>query len=134
MDGFKANEGVIVIGATNRTSDLDKALLRPGRFDTQVTVGLPDVKGRTEIIELYLDKIKASTEIDVDTIAKRTSGFSGADVQNLVNTAAIRAAVEGKLDFIFCNVKIIIFNLQAKISLPWRILNSPMTSKRWVWI
>ena len=99
MDGFKANEGVIVIGATNRTSDLDKALLRPGRFDTQVTVGLPDVKGRTEILELYLDKIKASTEIDVDVLAKRTSGFSGADVQNLVNTAAIRAAVEGNRNF-----------------------------------
>ena len=134
MDGFKANEGVIVIGATNRTSDLDKALLRPGRFDTQVTVGLPDVKGRTEIIELYLDKIKASTEIDVDNIAKRTSGFSGADVQNLVNTAAIRAAVEGKLNHIYyLTHKVEIINFQAKISLPWMILNSPMTSKRWVW-
>ena len=75
---------------------MDKALLRPGRFDTQVTVGLPDIKGRRELLELYLDKVKSSTEIDVEVLAKRTSGFSGADIQNLVNTSAIRAAVESE--------------------------------------
>ena len=96
MDGFISNEGVIVLGATNRASDLDKALLRPGRFDTQVQVNNPDVKGRREILQLYLDKVKHDGSVVVDTLAKRTMGFSGADLQNLVNTAAIRAAVDGK--------------------------------------
>ena len=96
MDGFLCNEGVIVLGATNRSSDLDKALLRPGRFDTQVEVNNPDKKGRTEILHLYLGKIKHDNTINVETLASKTIGFSGADLQNLVNTAAIRAAVEGK--------------------------------------
>ena len=96
MDGFISNEGVIVLGATNRSDDLDKALLRPGRFDTQVEVNNPDVKGRTEILELYLGKIKHDHSINVDTLAKKSMGFSGADLQNLVNTAAIRAAIDGK--------------------------------------
>jgi len=96
MDGFISNEGVIVLGATNRADDLDKALLRPGRFDTQVHVNNPDVKGRTQILELYVSKIKHDESVDIESIAKRTMGFSGADLQNLVNTAAIRAAVEGK--------------------------------------
>lgn len=96
MDGFLSNEGVIVLGATNRSEDLDKALLRPGRFDTEVIVGKPDIKGRREILGLYLSKIKHDNSIDVDSLAGRTTGFSGADLQNLVNTAAIRAAIEGK--------------------------------------
>lgn len=96
MDGFLSNEGVIVLGATNRSEDLDKALLRPGRFDTEVIVGKPDIKGRREILSLYLSKIKHDDSIDLESLASRTTGFSGADLQNLVNTAAIRAAVEGK--------------------------------------
>jgi len=96
MDGFMSNEGVIVIGATNRSDDLDKALLRPGRFDTEVIVGKPDIKGRREILSLYLSKIKHDDSVDVESLAGRTTGFTGADLQNLVNTAAIRAAVDGK--------------------------------------
>jgi len=96
MDGFMSNEGVIVLGATNRASDLDKALLRPGRFDTQVEVIKPDIKGRREILELYLSKIKHDDSIDIEQLAKISVGFSGADIQNMVNTAAIKAAVDGK--------------------------------------
>merc|ERR1719154_409775 len=96
MDGFISNEGVIVLGATNRADDLDQALLRPGRFDTQVQVNNPDVTGRIQILELYLSKIKHDDSVDIESIAKRTMGFSGADLQNLVNTAAIRAAVDCK--------------------------------------
>ena len=95
MDGFVSNEGVIVIGATNRKDQLDKALLRPGRFDTQVTVSLPDMKGRKEILILYLSKIKHDESVDADKLARMTVGFSGADLENMVNTSAIRAAVEG---------------------------------------
>jgi len=96
MDGFVSNEGVIVLGATNRPRDLDKALLRPGRFDTQVEVPNPDAKGRRDILGLYLNKIKHDDTVDIESLAARTTGFSGADLQNLVNTAAIRAAVENK--------------------------------------
>jgi len=96
MDGFVSNEGVIVLGATNRAGDLDKALLRPGRFDTQVDVKLPDSRGRREILELYLAKIKTDDTLAVETLAARTTGFSGADLQNLVNSAAIRAAGDNK--------------------------------------
>uniref|UniRef100_A0A3Q2DEY2 ATP-dependent zinc metalloprotease YME1L1 n=1 Tax=Cyprinodon variegatus TaxID=28743 RepID=A0A3Q2DEY2_CYPVA len=90
MDGFKSNEGVIIIGATNFPEALDNALIRPGRFDMQVTVPKPDVKGRTEILNWYLKKIKANL------IARGTVGFSGADLENLVNQAALKAAVDGK--------------------------------------
>ena len=96
MDGFRANEGIIVLGATNRPSELDKALLRPGRFDTKVEVTNPDIKGRKAILELYLSKVKYSSSLDVDRIAQRTVGFSGADLQNLVNTAAVRAAQKNR--------------------------------------
>merc|ERR1711874_564751 len=95
MDGFVSNEGVIVLGATNREDDLDKALLRPGRFDTKVQVSNPDIKGRKEILQLYLNKIKHDNTVKVETLASRTTGFSGADLENLVNTVAIRAAIEG---------------------------------------
>lgn len=95
MDGFRSNEGIIILGATNRPKDLDQALLRPGRFDTRVNVVSPDIKGRKEILELYFKKVKVSTTIDMDKIAKRTVGFSGADLQNLVNTAAVKAAQRG---------------------------------------
>ncbi|XP_035026358.1 ATP-dependent zinc metalloprotease YME1L1b isoform X2 [Hippoglossus stenolepis] len=96
MDGFKPNEGVIIIGATNFPEALDNALVRPGRFDMQVTVPKPDVKGRTEIINWYLKKIKVDPAIEASIIARGTVGFSGADLENLVNQAALKAAVDGK--------------------------------------
>ncbi|XP_053198000.1 ATP-dependent zinc metalloprotease YME1L1-like isoform X2 [Scomber japonicus] len=96
MDGFKPNEGVIVIGATNFAEALDNALIRPGRFDMQVTVPRPDVKGRTEILNLYLSKIKVDTAVEAEIIARGTVGFSGAELENLVNQAALKAAVDEK--------------------------------------
>lgn len=93
MDGFHQNEGVIVLGATNRREDLDKALLRPGRFDVEVHVNLPDSSGRKEIFELYLKKIQCRN-IDVDVLARGTIGFTGADIENMVNLAAIKAAID----------------------------------------
>ncbi|XP_072234648.1 ATP-dependent zinc metalloprotease YME1L1-like isoform X2 [Leuresthes tenuis] len=96
MDGFKPNEGVIVIGATNFAEALDNALVRPGRFDMQVTVPRPDVKGRTEILNLYLSKIKMDSAVNAEIIARGTVGFSGAELENLVNQAALKAAVDGK--------------------------------------
>uniref|UniRef100_A0A3Q3N529 ATP-dependent zinc metalloprotease YME1L1 n=1 Tax=Mastacembelus armatus TaxID=205130 RepID=A0A3Q3N529_9TELE len=96
MDGFKPNEGVIIIGATNFPEALDNALIRPGRFDMQVTVPKPDVKGRTEILNWYLKKIKVDPDIEANVIARGTVGFSGADLENLVNQAALKAAVDGK--------------------------------------
>ncbi|KAG7526764.1 ATP-dependent zinc metalloprotease YME1L1-like [Solea senegalensis] len=96
MDGFKPNEGVIIIGATNFPEALDNALVRPGRFDMQVTVPKPDVKGRTEILNWYLRKIKVDPAIEASIIARGTVGFSGADLENLVNQAALKAAVDGK--------------------------------------
>ncbi|KAI4467464.1 atp-dependent protease [Holotrichia oblita] len=94
MDGFHQNEGVIVLGATNRRDDLDQALLRPGRFDVEVTVPTPDFIGRKEILGLYLGKILAK-EIDVELLARGTTGFTGADLENMVNQAALRAAIDG---------------------------------------
>ncbi|KAM9163626.1 ATP-dependent zinc metalloprotease YME1L1 [Pangshura tecta] len=96
MDGFKPNEGVIIIGATNFPEALDNALIRPGRFDMQVTVPRPDVKGRTEILRWYLNKIKYDQSLDPEIIARGTVGFSGAELENLVNQAALKAAVDGK--------------------------------------
>lgn len=96
MDGFHQNEGVIVLGATNRREDLDRALLRPGRFDVEVQVPVPDLKGREEILSLYLKKVKLAPEVEPKLIAKRTVGFTGADLENLVNQAALRAAIENQ--------------------------------------
>ena len=92
MDGFSANEGVIVIAATNRPDVLDKALLRPGRFDRQIVVGAPDVKAREQILEVHSRKKKLGDDIDLKIIAKNTSGFSGADLENVLNEAALLAA------------------------------------------
>ncbi|XP_061386522.1 ATP-dependent zinc metalloprotease YME1L isoform X2 [Musca vetustissima] len=94
MDGFHQNAGVIVLGATNRRDDLDQALLRPGRFDVEVVVNTPDFTGRKEIITLYLSKI-LHDEIDLDMLARGTSGFTGADLENMINQAALRAAIDG---------------------------------------
>uniref|UniRef100_A0A8D0HJR8 ATP-dependent zinc metalloprotease YME1L1 n=1 Tax=Sphenodon punctatus TaxID=8508 RepID=A0A8D0HJR8_SPHPU len=96
MDGFKPNEGVIIIGATNFPEALDNALIRPGRFDMQITVPRPDVKGRTEILKWYLNKIKYDQSIDPGIIARGTVGFSGAELENLVNQAALKAAIDEK--------------------------------------
>jgi len=94
MDGFNQNEGVIVMGATNRANDLDKALIRPGRFDVQVTVPVPDYKGRKELFDHYLSKVRATREIDVDVLCRTTIGFTGADIENLVNQAALKSATD----------------------------------------
>ncbi len=92
MDGFSANEGVIVLAATNRPDILDKALLRPGRFDRQIVVSNPDVKAREQILEVHSRKKRLGDDVDLKTIAKNTSGFSGADLENILNEAALLAA------------------------------------------
>ncbi|XP_074652973.1 ATP-dependent zinc metalloprotease YME1L-like [Tubulanus polymorphus] len=94
MDGFQQNEGVVVLGATNRRDNLDKAILRPGRFDVEVRVYPPDLKGRIEIIKLYLTKVKVDANLDVEQIARGTAGFTGADIENMVNQAALKAAMD----------------------------------------
>jgi cell division protease FtsH len=96
MDGFEENEGVILISATNRPDVLDPALLRPGRFDRQVYVSNPDIIGREKILKVHVKKVKLSNEIDLKVVARGTPGFSGADLANLVNEAALLAARRGK--------------------------------------
>ena len=96
MDGFEANEGVILIAATNRPDVLDPALLRPGRFDRQVVVPNPDVGGRTKILKVHMRKVPLAPDVDASIIARGTPGFSGADLANLINEAALRAARAGK--------------------------------------
>jgi cell division protease FtsH len=95
MDGFETNDGVIIVAATNRPDVLDPALLRPGRFDRQVVVPVPDVRGRKKILEIYAKKTKMSPKVDLDVLARGTPGFSGADLENLVNEAALMAARTG---------------------------------------
>ncbi|HBR30972.1 MAG TPA: cell division protein FtsH, partial [Clostridiales bacterium] len=96
MDGFGVNDGVIVIAATNRPDILDPALLRPGRFDRQVTVNYPDIKGRAEILKVHARNKPFESDVNLETIAKSTSGFTGADLSNLLNEAALLAARKGK--------------------------------------
>jgi cell division protease FtsH len=96
MDGFDAQDGVIIIAATNRPDVLDPALLRPGRFDRQVTVGLPDVKGREEILRVHSKKVKLSESVDLSLIARGTPGYSGAELANVINEAALMAARKGQ--------------------------------------
>ncbi|XP_068621741.1 ATP-dependent zinc metalloprotease YME1L isoform X2 [Battus philenor] len=95
MDGFHQNEGVIVLGATNRRDDLDQALLRPGRFDVEVSVPTPDYGGRVEILRMYVARVAAQQDVDVEALARGTTGFTGADLESMVNQAALKAAVEG---------------------------------------
>lgn len=95
MDGFEENNGIIVIGATNFMESLDQALLRPGRFDKHITVPLPDVGGRKEILEMYAKKTELSSDVDLNILARGTTGFSGADLYNLMNQAALKASVDG---------------------------------------
>ena len=96
MDGFGANEGVIVLAATNRPDVLDKALLRPGRFDRQILVSAPDVREREQILEVHARKKKLGEDVDLKTIARNTSGFAGADLENVLNEAALLAARRNK--------------------------------------
>ncbi|ARS26753.1 ATP-dependent zinc metalloprotease FtsH [Sphingomonas sp. KC8] len=96
MDGFESNEGIIIVAATNRPDVLDPALLRPGRFDRQVVVPRPDIEGRQKILEVHMKKTPLAPDVDARTIARGTPGFSGADLANLVNEAALLAARKGK--------------------------------------
>ena len=96
MDGFEANEGIIIIAATNRPDVLDPALLRPGRFDRQVVVSVPDIEGREKILAVHMKKVPLAPDVDTRTIARGTPGFSGADLANLVNEAALLAARRNK--------------------------------------
>ena len=96
MDGFEANDGIIVIAATNRPDVLDPALLRPGRFDRQVVVPLPDIRGREQIMQVHMRNVPAAEDVDPSIIARGTPGFCGADLENVVNEAALFAAREGK--------------------------------------
>jgi len=112
MDGFESNEGVILVAATNRPDVLDPALLRPGRFDRRIVVNRPDVKGREGILLVHTKKIPLSDDVDVAVVARGTSGFSGADLANLVNEAALNAArynqkVVRMLDFEFAKDKVL---------------------------
>ena len=96
MDGFGVNEGIIVMAATNRGDILDPAILRPGRFDRKVVVGRPDVKGRKEILEVHSRNKKLGDDVDLETVARTTAGFAGADLENLMNEAAINAAAHNR--------------------------------------
>jgi cell division protease FtsH len=112
MDGFESNEGVIIIAATNRPDVLDPALLRPGRFDRRVVVDRPDIKGRSEILEVHCRKIPLDGDVDLNVVARGTPGFSGADIANLVNEAALKAARSNKKmvqaeDFDFARDKVL---------------------------
>src|SRR5262249_17788276 len=96
MDGFAPNQGIVVIAATNRPDILDPALLRPGRFDRQVTVGAPDVKGREQILRIHAKKVALDSDVDLRQIARGTPGFSGAELANLINEAALLAVRAGR--------------------------------------
>ncbi|XP_067022225.1 uncharacterized protein [Acropora muricata] len=95
LDGFDKSEGIVVIGATNFPEILDKALVRPGRFDTKIHVPMPDIKGRHDILKLHLKTVEVADDVNIEVLARGTTGFSGADLANLVNAAAIYAAAEG---------------------------------------
>merc|ERR1719149_157801 len=113
MDGFEGNSGVIVLAATNRADTLDAALIRPGRFDRRVPVGLPDVAGRREILSVHVRGKPLAAELDLDIIAKRTTGFSGASIANLMNEAAIVAARNGRDEIGYAEVDFALDRLQV---------------------
>ena len=104
MDGFEANSGVILIAATNRPDVLDPALLRPGRFDRQVIVDSPDVRGREQIALVHLRDKPVGSDVDAKVVAERTAGFSGADIANLVNEAALVAAKNDQKEITAANI------------------------------
>src|SRR5699024_9294401 len=123
MDGFESGQSVIVIAATNRPDVLDPALLRPGRFDRQVVVSLPDVRGREQILNVHMRKVHVAPNVDASIIARGTPGFSGADLANLVNEAALFAARrEGRMvdmvDFEDAKDKIIMGAERRSIVMP----------------
>jgi len=120
MDGFEANEGIIVIAATNRPDVLDPALLRPGRFDRQVYISMPDVKGREKILKVHARNKKFTDDIDLENIAKLTSGFSGADLENLLNEAAILAGRDNR-------VKINMVDIQEAVN---KVMMGPQKKSR----
>lgn len=105
MDGFSNDTGIIVIGATNRADMLDPALLRPGRFDRQVYIELPDLAGRREILDLYAKKVKVSDDVNLQDLARGTTGFSGADLENLLNEAALHAVRNGRKEITSVDVE-----------------------------
>mgnify|MGYP002520816762 FL=1 len=120
MDGFEANEGIIVIAATNRPDVLDPALLRPGRFDRQVYINMPDVKGREKILEVHARNKKFADDVDLENIAKLTTGFSGADLENLLNEAAILAGRDNR-------VKINMIDIQEAVN---KVIMGPQKKSR----
>ena len=120
MDGFEANEGIIVIAATNRPDVLDPALLRPGRFDRQVYINMPDVKGREKILQVHARNKKFTNDVDLENIAKLTSGFSGADLENLLNEAAILAGRDNR-------VKINMIDIQEAVN---KVIMGPQKKSR----
>lgn len=125
MDGFEKNKQILVIGATNHEDELDPAAVRPGRFDKKIHVPLPDVNGRTDIFNLYLDKIAKSDKVEGKKLAKMTPGFTGAEIENLVNTAITQAVDENKEeadmdDFEFARDRIMMGIERKKLSMTER--------------
>lgn len=104
MDGFEPNSGTIVVAATNRSDVLDKALLRPGRFDRQVVVGLPDIRGREQILNVHMRKVPISPDVNASVLARGTPGFSGADLANLVNESALFALPAATNGWLKCRI------------------------------
>ncbi|PQM19264.1 cell division protein FtsH, partial [Streptomyces xinghaiensis] len=100
MDGFDSSKGVVILAATNRPEILDKALLRPGRFDRRVIVDRPDLKGREDILKVHSKGVKISEEVDMSSIAKSTPGAVGSDLANIINEAALRAVKNGRQEVI----------------------------------
>ena len=111
MDGFGINEGVIILAATNRPDILDPALLRPGRFDRRVVVGYPDIKGREEILKVHSRGKPLADEVSLEHIAKITPGFTGADLENLLNEAALLAARNDRKEIAMVDIKEAIFKV-----------------------
>ncbi|OPZ88710.1 MAG: ATP-dependent zinc metalloprotease FtsH [Firmicutes bacterium ADurb.Bin419] len=111
MDGFGVNEGVIILAATNRPDILDPALLRPGRFDRRVVVGLPDIKGREEILKVHARGKPLAEDVKLDDLAKSTPGFTGADLENLLNEAALLAARNNKTNITMAEIKEAVFKV-----------------------
>jgi hypothetical protein len=115
MDGFDTQEGVIIIAATNRPDVLDPALLRPGRFDRQITVNLPDVKGREEILRVHSKKVKLAEGVDLAVVARGTPGYSGAELANVINEAALLAARRGLKGITLAELE------EARDKVRWRV-------------
>lgn len=135
MDGFESNEGIILVAATNRPDVLDPALLRPGRFDRQVVVPAPDVNGREEILKVHIKKITAAQDVDMRIIARGTPGFSGADLANLVNEAALLSARKGRRfvtmeELEEAKDKVMMGTERRSLAMSDEEKNSPLTTKQ----